>query len=96
MTGRLSGRVVLLTGATGGIGTATARRLADDGALVVVTDVDDSRCQELAAQLDGAVGLALDVSDEDAWAAAVRAVDAEFGRLTALVNNAGIARSTTV
>lgn len=96
MTGRLSGRVVLLTGATGGIGTATARRLADDGAIVVVTDVDDARCQELAAQLDGAVGLALDVSDQDAWAAAVRAVDAEFGRLTALVNNAGIARSTTV
>ncbi|RZB14477.1 SDR family oxidoreductase [Streptomyces sp. F001] len=100
MRDRLSGQTALITGATGGIGDAVARRLAAEGAQVAVTDVDADRCKKLAKELtaDGATvtGFALDVSDEDAWCGAVERVVAELGGLTVLVNNAGIAEMRTV
>ncbi|MGW9129836.1 SDR family NAD(P)-dependent oxidoreductase [Streptomyces sp. NPDC055681] len=100
MRARLSGQVALITGATGGIGAAVARRLAAEGATVVVTDVDAGRCDDLAKELtaDGAkaLGLTLDVSDEEAWRSVVERVVAELGGLSVLVNNAGIAEMRTV
>ncbi|MGW3691279.1 SDR family NAD(P)-dependent oxidoreductase, partial [Streptomyces sp. NPDC005125] len=100
MHARLSGQVALVTGATGGIGEAVARRLAVEGATVVVTDLDAGRCDDLAKELtaDGAkaLGLTLDVSDEEAWRSAVERVVAELGGLSVLVNNAGIAEMRTV
>jgi NAD(P)-dependent dehydrogenase (short-subunit alcohol dehydrogenase family) len=90
---RLDGRTALVTGATGGIGAATARRLAAEGATVVVTDLDEDRCAALAKELgDAAVPLALDVADEQAW----QKVVAEVGAIHVLVNNAGIGHFTTV
>ncbi|GAB3890789.1 glucose 1-dehydrogenase [Kibdelosporangium lantanae] len=89
---RLLGQVALVTGATGGIGEAITRRLAAEGARVVVTDIDAQRCEDLAAELPGALGLPLDVTSEDAWEAVV----AQAGGLTVLVNNAGIGEPTTV
>ena len=89
---RLSGKVALVTGATGGIGEAITRRLAEEGARVVVTDVDAGRCQALAAELPDALGLALDVTSEEAWQSTVSRLD----RLTILVNNAGIGEPATV
>ncbi|WP_284741416.1 SDR family NAD(P)-dependent oxidoreductase [Amycolatopsis sp. RTGN1] len=89
---RLSGKVALVTGATGGIGEAITRRLAEEGARVVVTDVDAGRCQALAAELPDALGLALDVTSEEAWQSTVSQLD----RLTILVNNAGIGEPATV
>ncbi|OXM64225.1 SDR family NAD(P)-dependent oxidoreductase [Amycolatopsis vastitatis] len=89
---RLSGKIALVTGATGGIGEAITRRLAAEGARVVVTDVDASRCEALAAELPDAVGLALDVTSEEAWQSTV----AQLDRLTVLVNNAGIGEPATV
>ncbi|MEU5262903.1 glucose 1-dehydrogenase [Amycolatopsis sp. NPDC021455] len=89
---RLSGKVALVTGATGGIGEAITRRLAEEGARVVVTDVDASRCEALAAELPDALGLPLDVTSEKAWQAAVSRLDG----LTILVNNAGIGEPATV
>ncbi|MFC6065287.1 SDR family NAD(P)-dependent oxidoreductase [Streptomyces ochraceiscleroticus] len=101
MQHRLSGQVALVTGATGGIGTAVSHRLAAEGATVVVTDVDADRCNALAKELTTdagarALGLALDVSDEEAWSAAVARVVEELGGLSVLVNNAGIAEMRTV
>lgn len=93
---RLSGKVALVTGATGGIGEAIARRLAEEGARVVVTDVDAERCKALAAELPDALGLALDVTSEDVWQATVEQVEAESGGLSVLVNNAGIGEPGTV
>lgn len=93
---RLSGKVSVVTGATGGIGEAITRRLAAEGARVVVTDVDAQRCETLAAELPGAIGLALDVTSEDAWQSAVAAVEAELGGISVLVNNAGIGEPWTV
>jgi NAD(P)-dependent dehydrogenase (short-subunit alcohol dehydrogenase family) len=93
---RLEGRTALVTGATGGIGAATVRRLAAEGAAVVVTDLDEERCAALAKELreQGATAepRVLDVADEEAW----RRVVASLDGLDVLVNNAGIGHFTTV
>ncbi|MCH5671432.1 SDR family NAD(P)-dependent oxidoreductase [Streptomyces gilvus] len=97
MRSRMAGRTVLVTGATGGIGDAVVRRLAGEGAAVVVTDLDAGRCEQLAQEVGGgALGLALDVSDEAAWQQVVAEVTARRGELSVLVNNAGIAGMNTV
>lgn len=97
MEPRLAGKVALVTGATGGIGDAVVRRLAAEGAAVVVTDVDADRCAKLAEEAGGgAVGMALDVTDESAWEEVVARTTAELGGLSVLVNNAGIAAMGTV
>jgi NAD(P)-dependent dehydrogenase (short-subunit alcohol dehydrogenase family) len=98
--GRLSGRVALVTGATGGIGEAISRRFAEEGATVVVTDMDAGRCEEAAAALvkagGQAMGRRLDVSDEQAWETVAAEVAERLGGLSVLVNNAGIARMADV
>ncbi|MFE4622747.1 SDR family NAD(P)-dependent oxidoreductase [Streptomyces mirabilis] len=97
MEARLAGRAALVTGATGGIGEAVVRRLAAEGAAVVVTDLDAERCEKLAEEVGGgALGVALDVSDESAWQEVVTRATAALGGLAVLVNNAGIAAMGTV
>ena len=96
MTGRadLSGRVALVTAAAGaGIGQALARRLAADGATVVVTDIHERRTATVAAQIadtyDGrAVGIPMDAGDRAQIEAVTARVEAEIGPITVLVNNA--------
>lgn len=97
---RTNDKVVLLTGATGGLGTATARRLAEEGAHVVLTDLEETGCKELAASLSDTPGrhstYALDVSVEDQWIEVAAFIKREYGRLDALVNNAAIGSLATV
>lgn len=97
---RLTGRVVLVTGATGGIGQGICRRMAAEGAAVAATDMDARACEEFAKELaqDGgtALGLALDVTDEESWRRALEQTVSAFGGMHALVNNAGIGEPTTV
>ena len=97
---RLEGRVALITGAASGIGRVTAERLAEEGAVVVVTDVQDEAGEQTAASIrDGggdALYLRLDVTDETGWQAAVEHVLAERGRLDILVNNAGLGDLATI
>ncbi|MFI6471803.1 SDR family NAD(P)-dependent oxidoreductase [Streptomyces sp. NPDC050516] len=85
---RFDGHAVLITGAGRGIGAATARRLAAEGAQVLVTDVELGRATETAAELKGAVARHCDVSDRASVEAAVAFAVEEFGRLDVLVNNA--------
>jgi 3alpha(or 20beta)-hydroxysteroid dehydrogenase len=87
----LRAKVALITGAAGGIGAATARRFAEEGASVLLTDADAEGAQELAGELGGdALARGHDVSDEEAWTAAVAWTIEAHGRIDVLVNNAGV------
>jgi NAD(P)-dependent dehydrogenase (short-subunit alcohol dehydrogenase family) len=92
----LAGRVALVTGGASGIGLATARRLAAEGACVVVADRDSAAADEAAASIgsaDTAVAVSADVTDEDAVAAAFDAAALAFGGADLVVNNAGLSVS---
>jgi NAD(P)-dependent dehydrogenase (short-subunit alcohol dehydrogenase family) len=89
MVGRLDRRVSVITGGGGGIGLATARRFAAEGARVVVVDVNDEAGRAAAAEVDGEY-VGCDVSDEAAVQALFDGVAQRYGRLDVAFNNAGI------
>lgn len=87
---RFDGQVFLITGGARGLGAAQARRLVEEGAVVVLADVRIDEAQALAQSLGpAATAVALDVGDESQWEAAVAAAE-RLGPLKGLVNNAGI------
>ena len=92
MTQRLDGTVALVTGASSGIGEATAQSLAAEGARVVVVARRKDRLEALAERIGAGRALVIeaDVTDEDQAVAAVGSAVSEFGRLDILVNNAGV------
>ncbi len=94
MAGRVDGKVVIVTGGASGLGKADAEALAREGATVVITDISDdgqSVADEVSASTGGTVVFKQqDVSDEARWAEVVSEVEAEFGGVDVLVNNAGI------
>ncbi len=99
--GSLAGRVVVVTGGTRGIGRATAEALARAGASVVITGRDEVRVKAVATELSEAngvpvSGVAFDVSDFDAVAAAFKAIAAQHGRIDGLVANAGIVEDAMI
>lgn len=91
---RLTNKVSLITGAAQGIGLATALKFAQEGAIVVVCDVRqdgvDAAVQQCQAMGAEAVGFLMDVTQRDMIDAVVSEVNARFGRIDVLVNNAGI------
>ncbi len=90
-TGRLDGKVAIVTGAARGQGEAEARRFVAEGAKVLLTDVLDEEGRAVAAELgEDAAFRHLDVTAEDEWLAAVAEAEERFGPVTVLVNNAGI------
>ena len=91
---RFTDRVVLVTGSARGIGAATARRFAQEGAAVAVADLDEAAAAATAEGLGAAnaIGIGCDVSDPDSVGAAVQRTVAELGGLHVLVNNAGVTR----
>jgi len=91
MTGRVSGKVVVVTGAASGLGEATARVMHAEGATVLLTDIQDTRGQRVTDELgDRARYLHCDVMAEPDVASAVDTAVREFGRLDCMFNNAGI------
>tara|TARA_R110001606_G_scaffold47570_1_gene121187 strand:- start:10691 stop:11470 length:780 start_codon:yes stop_codon:yes gene_type:complete len=93
MSDRLFGKVALITGGAGGIGAEIARLFLDEGAKVVLSDINGPEVADVAAHL-GCVGVEQDVSDEKRWNEVVAEIEKEFGRLNVLINNAGFEGAT--
>lgn len=91
---RFTDKVTLVTGATGGLGDPICERLAQEGALVIGTDIASADFEEMASNVDKTC--TLDVSDETEWQELVGQIESEYGRLDVLVNNAGISSLGTV
>jgi 3alpha(or 20beta)-hydroxysteroid dehydrogenase len=93
MSGRLDGKVALITGGSRGQGEAAGRRFVDEGAQVVLADILDEQGKELADSLGNAARYVhLDVTDEASWAEVIADTERQLGKLDVLVNNAGILR----
>jgi NAD(P)-dependent dehydrogenase (short-subunit alcohol dehydrogenase family) len=95
MTGRVAGKVALITGGAQGLGEAMARLLAREGARVAVTDINANGARAVAASINvdhpgQAEAWTHDVTDEARWSEVVAEVVARFGGVSVLVNNAGV------
>jgi len=86
---RLDGKIAVVTGAGGGFGEGIARRFAEEGATVVVADIDEAGGRRVTEEIDGALFVA---TDNASMQNLVDATVGEFGRLDIFVNNAGIAQ----
>ena len=91
--GALHGQVAFITGAGSGLGAAFARRLARDGATIVINDLSPNAAAEVAAEVGGETAI-FDVCDSVAFDAEIDKAVARYGRIDILVNNAGIAPPT--
>lgn len=102
MTGRVAGKTALVTGAAQGLGAAIARKLAQEGAKVLLTDINAAGAAEVAASINGACGAgtafsaAHDVTSEADWLAVLDLAKEQLGGLSVLVNNAGIGTGGSV
>ena len=94
--GRVTDKVAIITGGASGLGLASARRLAEEGARVVLADINLEQGQAAAAEIPGARFEHLDVTREANWIALIDKVIADFGRLDILLNCAGIVRLASI
>lgn len=87
---RFEGKVAYITGAASGLGAAAAKRLADEGATIVVADVNEEGARALAASLPEALALRVDTSDAVAVEQSIAAAVERYGKIDLIFNNAGI------
>lgn len=97
---RFENKTVFITGGAGGIGESESRLFAEEGAAVFIADMADEKGRALADEINASGGKAfyihLDVTDEDSWKAAEKAVREKTGALHVLINNAGINKCTII
>ena len=94
--GRVTDKVAIITGGASGLGLASARRLAEEGARVVLADINLKQGQAVADEIPGARFEHLDVTREANWSALIDKVITDFGRLDILLNCAGIVRLASI
>jgi len=92
----LKGSVALVTGAARGIGRATARTLADNGARVIIADLDEEMAAKTSSEIPGSLALKLDVADDTAVEACLETIKSQLGRVDILINNAGLNTNSRV
>jgi len=90
MSGRFEGKVAFVTGGASGLGAAAAQRFSDEGAQVVVADIDAAGAEKVAASLRDGYAVHLDAADARSVARAVADAVEHYGRLDVVFNNAGI------
>jgi 3(or 17)beta-hydroxysteroid dehydrogenase len=88
--GRVDGKIAVISGGASGLGLASARRLAAEGATVVMADINETLGREMAAEIPNAAFERLDVTSEQNWIDLIDTVIARHGRLDVLLNSAGI------
>lgn len=95
---RLQDRIALITGAASGIGLASARRFAEEGAIVLLADRNQEGLAQALAALPGDAHetIVLDVTDEQGWASLADQLRARYGKLDVLVNNAGFGKFASI
>jgi len=94
---KVKGKVALVTGAASGLGAATARLLAAEGAMVIVADINQELAEQVVVEIGESAEVALlDVSQEDNWEACIADIIERHGRLDILVNNAGVVVAATI
>lgn len=94
---RLDGKIAIITGAAQGMGAAHARKFIEEGAKVVLTDLNDEKGQELATELgENALFIKHDVTKADDWATVIAETEKAFGPINVLVNNAGITMAKSI
>ncbi|HAK61668.1 MAG TPA: cyclopentanol dehydrogenase, partial [Alphaproteobacteria bacterium] len=93
MAGRVAGKIAFITGGGSGMGREHALLMAEEGASIIVSDVNEAGGRETVSMINGKGGQAVfihfDVASEAAWQTAVEQAVATFGRVDILVNNAG-------
>ncbi|AQW20619.1 3-alpha-hydroxysteroid dehydrogenase [Lentilactobacillus curieae] len=95
--GKLDGKVAIITGASQGMGASHAKLFVDEGAKVVITDINEEKGNQVASELgDNVIFVKQDVSNEDDWRNVVNEAVDKFGQLDILVNNAGITFSKSI
>jgi 3(or 17)beta-hydroxysteroid dehydrogenase len=95
MSARMQDKVVIITGGASGIGEGMVRRFCAEGAQVILADVDTASGEQVSSEC-GARFVAHDVSSESSWEALQQIVQKEYGRLDALLNNAGIVSNQSI
>ena len=94
--GRVQDKVAIITGAASGLGLAAAARLAEEGATVVMADINEEQGLAAASNIPGARFVAMDVCSEQRWIELIDTTVADYGRLDILFNAAGIARLASI
>jgi 3(or 17)beta-hydroxysteroid dehydrogenase len=95
--GRLSGKVAIITGGSMGLGEADVRLFAEQGAQVIISDINEAAGEALAQEIGASARfMRHDVSNEAEWIALIDTVMADYGRLDILVNNAGVVKMGSI
>lgn len=95
--GRLDGKVAVITGGTGGMGKTHVKRFIEEGAKVVIADLESTNGESLAKELgDRALFVPIDVTDEGSWKNLAKTTEETFGPIDILVSNAGIVDTISI